>query len=364
MSTGVYIHVPFCKRKCLYCDFVSCSKDNHSEYFDFLLKEADMYKNILSVESIDSIFIGGGTPSYVDGKYISGILEKFNPETDAEITIEANPGTLTKEKLKIYKNAGINRISIGLQSANDDELKALGRIHTFDEFLNSYEMATATGFSNINIDLMFGIPNQTLVSFSKTLDEVYKLNPTHISCYSLIIEEGTPFYNMELSLPSEEEEREMYKLICENEKGYERYEISNFAKKGYECKHNIKYWTFQDFIGLGLNAYSFYKGKRYSNYDSFESYFNAINNNRLPISFEENETEEELVKDYIITAMRMSKGISYEDFKKRFSFDFYEAYKNIIEKFISSGHIIKTDNGIAFSDKGFEVSNSILTEFL
>lgn len=364
MSIGIYVHVPFCKRKCLYCDFASYASGSHKQYFRFLLKEADMYKDILSVQKADSIFIGGGTPSFVKAEYISEVLERLNPSENAEITIEANPGTLTSEKLRIYKESGINRISLGLQSADNGELKALGRIHSFEDFLKSYDMVTAAGFSNINIDIMFGIPNQTVESFLKTLDAVYSLKPAHISCYSLIIEEGTPFYDMKLSLPSEEEEREMYRLICENTKGYGRYEISNFAKKGYECKHNMKYWQFEDFIGIGLGAHSFFKGERFNNFSDFDNYFSSLENGGFPIEYSERESEEELIKDYIITAMRTVKGISYEKFSKRFSSDFYKRYEKLIEDFFASGHIRKTESGIAFTDKGFEVSNYILSEFI
>lgn len=356
--------MPFCKRKCLYCDFASFTCNNHDKYFKALLKEADMYDDILSVEKIDSIFFGGGTPSLVSEKYICEVIERLNPEKNAEITVEANPGTLTPEKLKAYIKSGVNRLSIGLQSANDNELKALGRIHDFKEFLTSYESAVGAGFSNINIDIMFGIPEQTVESFSKTLDEIFKINPTHISCYSLIVEEGTPFYDMELNLPSEEDERKMYKMMVNNNKGYERYEISNFSKKGFECKHNLKYWRFGEFLGLGLNAYSFFRNVRYSNFSDFENYFNAINSGKKPVSEIENESKEELIKDYVITAFRLTDGVIFSDFAKRFGENFEEKYEKQIEKFIRTNYIKRTPYGVSFTDKGFEVSNYILSEFI
>jgi len=364
MNTGIYIHIPFCRKKCLYCDFASYVCDNHSEYFKCLMKEADMYKDILSANNADSIFIGGGTPSSVNEKYITGILEKIKRTEDCEITLEANPGTLTREKLKAYRDAGINRLSIGLQSANDNELLKLGRIHKFDDFLRSYELAVSEGFGNINIDIMFGIPDQTVESFEKTLNNVYSLSPTHISCYSLIIEEGTPFFNMKLNLPDEEEERNMYSMIVSNNRGYKRYEISNFAKKGYECRHNIKYWRFRDFLGIGAGAYSFFNGERFSNFSDLGSYISALEKDELPVCERERETRDELIKDYIITGLRMSDGIEYSDFQNRFGLDFAEKYSCVTEKFILSGHLRKTEKGIAFSDKGFEVSNYILSEMI
>lgn len=362
--TGVYIHIPFCARKCLYCDFVSFEKGNIRGYFDALKREIELYKDILSVEKTDSIFIGGGTPSFVPAEFIAETLSLFNPEQNAEITIEANPGTLDENKLKIYKESGINRISLGLQSANDSELKSLGRIHSFDEFLKSYAMAVKAGFSNINIDLMFGIPGQTAETFSETLERVYELKPTHISAYSLIIEEGTPFYDMKLSLPSEDEEREMYNMILNNGKGYERYEISNFALPGYECRHNLKYWRFEPFLGFGLNASSFYNRERYANYPDFESYAKAVSAEKKPVAFCEKESYEELMKDYIITSMRLSEGIDEKAFETEFKISFEEKYGKITGYFIKNGFIKRTEKGIAFTDKGFEVSNSILEKYL
>lgn len=364
MSKGVYIHVPFCLKKCLYCDFVSYVCDEHSRYFDCLMKEADMYEDVLSVDKADSIFIGGGTPTSVKEKYITGILNKIKRQENCEITIEANPGTVTYEKLKAYRDSGINRISIGLQSANDDELKKLGRIHNYNEFLYAYEKAVDVGFSNINVDIMFGIPGQSVESFRNTLSKVTELSPSHISCYSLIVEEGTPFYDMELDLPDEESERKMYSLMLNNSCGYERYEISNFCKKGYECRHNIKYWQFEDFIGLGAGAYSFINGERFSNHSNLHDYIRNIEKGELPVAEREKESREELIKDYIITALRMTKGISFSDFFEKFGKSFEDTYTELINKYTGTGHFIKGDNSLSFSDKGFEVSNYILSDFI
>ncbi len=364
MNLGLYIHIPFCVQKCRYCDFVSFENGNQDIYFDALFKETEMYKKFIQSRKTDTIFIGGGTPSAVNPCYIQKLLDILNPDSDCEITIETNPKTLTEEKLKIYKESGINRISIGMQSANDNELLYLGRIHNFDDFKKSYEMILNAGFKNINIDTMFGIPMQNLKSFENTLNEVLNLSPTHISSYSLIVEEGTPFYKMELPLPSESEEREMYVMLKEKLKDYERYEISNFAKKGYECKHNLKYWTMEDYLGLGLNSHSFVNNIRFSNTSSLEEYINLTRSEKKPVILSEKEDDLELLKDTIITGLRLSEGINIKKINKKFGIDFYEKYKRIIEKYIDGGFLeIKKEN-LCFTDKGFSVSNYILSDFI
>ena len=364
MKTGVYIHIPFCLRKCLYCDFVSFESKNFDEYFSALKKEIGLYKKILSECEIDSIFIGGGTPSAVPESFITDILKEFEPERGAEITIEVNPKTVDLKKLLAYREAGINRISIGMQSANDNELKALGRIHNNDDFLNTFEAVRKAGFDNINVDIMFGIPGQTVSSFERTLGQVLDLDPTHISAYSLIIEENTPFYDMELDLPSEDAEREMYAAVLNNGCGYERYEISNFCHKGYECRHNLKYWRFLPFLGFGLSAYSFFGGIRYNNHKNMSDYIKALDKGEKPVAFFERESKTELMKDYIITGMRLGEGINFESFGKEFDVDFIKAYGETLSKYTAEGLIIKTDEGIRFSDKGFEISNYILKDFI
>ncbi|MDY2608003.1 MAG: radical SAM family heme chaperone HemW [Lachnospiraceae bacterium] len=289
MSAGIYIHIPFCKQKCLYCDFVSakgCDRDMEL-YEEALLKEIESTE---IDEPVDSVFFGGGTPSVYKVEYIEEILKiifrKYNIVKDkAEITIEVNPGTVDYDKLKRYRAAGINRISIGLQSADNEELKLLGRIHTYGKFVETYTEARRAGFNNINIDLMSAIPYQTVNSFMETLKKVVKLNPEHISAYSLIIEEGTPFYNKygengEFSdaIPSEETDREMYHMTKTflKENGYERYEISNYAKKGYECKHNIKYWSRDNYYGFGVAAASLVNNLRYSNISDGDKYIDIL----------------------------------------------------------------------------------------
>ena len=283
-SLGIYIHIPFCVKKCKYCDFLSgpAGADVQKKYVDQLIKEIEQYQSLLKESQTETLFFGGGTPSILPGEEMVRIMETIrkyaNLSEDAEISMEVNPGTVTKEKLLQWKAAGINRISFGLQSAKEEELKKLGRIHTFEQFLENYHLARECGFTNINVDLMSALPGQTVESWKQTMDQVIALNPEHISAYSLIIEEGTPFYDAyedhpEL-LPSEEEEREMYyeTRAFLASKGYERYEISNYAKKGYECRHNLSYWDRIDYLGLGLGAASLLGTVRKTNQTELSKY--------------------------------------------------------------------------------------------
>ena len=364
MNLGIYIHIPFCVKKCNYCDFVSFSNSDFSSYFEALEKEIDLYSDFLKERKIDSVFIGGGTPSCVPHNYISKTLSKIDISSDCEITIETNPKTLTFEKLKAYKDSGINRISIGMQSANDNELKILGRVHTFYDFLKSYELVINSGFTNINIDTMFGIPDQTFESFKNTLYEVKKLNPTHISSYSLIIEQNTPFYSMDLNLPDEETERRMFECLKEELSQYNRYEISNYAKEGYECRHNVKYWQMEDYLGLGLNSHSFICDTRFSNFSNMSDYISSLNNNKKPVAKTVKEDANELSKDYVITGLRMCKGINLDDYKDRFSKDFFKDNNSKIIKYIDMGFMELKEKNLFFTEKGFSVSNYILSDFI
>lgn len=272
---SIYVHIPFCKRKCNYCDFVSfggCDISLQKDYINALCKEIDAFSLIADEYKIVTVFIGGGTPSYIPAEYIGMILDRiretFIVDADCEITIEGNPDSLSKDKLILYRKYGINRLSIGLQSANDEMLKILGRVHNYDQFVAAYSRAREAGFTNINVDVMSGLPGESLESYVKTLAKVVAMQPEHISSYSLIIEDGTPLSeNNELLalLPSEEEDRKQYmrtKLLL-GQSGYERYEISNYAKKGYECKHNLVYWTGGEYLGVGLSAASYLKIKEY-----------------------------------------------------------------------------------------------------
>ncbi|MBQ4109326.1 MAG: radical SAM family heme chaperone HemW [Clostridia bacterium] len=367
-KTGIYIHIPFCVKKCAYCDFVSFDSVNcKREYFDALYKEISLRKMMLKNCECDTVFIGGGTPSSVDAEYISEILKMLPLSSFAEITLEANPGTLTEKKLEIYKKSGVNRISLGVQSLNDAELEKIGRIHSSDEVFKSVEMIKKLGFLNFNLDLMFGLPGQTLKSFENTLKSAVFLNPLHISAYSLIVEENTPIAKLsESEFPDEETEREMYNLAKKvlSENGYRQYEISNYAKEGMECRHNIKYWKLENYIGLGLNSHSFFENSRFFNTSDMKKYISMLENNELPLESYQAETPEELIKDYAITGFRLTEGIDINNVKKRLGIDFYNYFKPVLDKYISLHLIEKTDKGFRLSEKGIEVSNYILSDFV
>ncbi len=364
MNTGVYIHIPFCIKKCNYCDFASFVNCNFEEYFNCLEKEIEMYSDYFSARNIDTIFIGGGTPSFVDHKYIKRILKLFDYNSACEITIEANPKTLTPDKIKGYKSYGVNRISIGMQSANDNELMLLGRAHNYTDFLKTYDMVRRYGFNNVNIDIMFGIPEQTAESYMHTLNEIKRLNPEHVSSYSLIIEENTPFYSMDLNLPNEELERKMFCMTSDLLYNYKRYEISNYSKPGFECKHNIKYWKMQEFIGLGVNAYSYIGSWRFSNYDTLENYINAVKSNKKPVKEFSKESTKELYKDAVITGLRMCEGIDLYSIKEKYGIDLYDDKKHKINKYVSMGYMVCNEKKLSFTEDGFSVSNYILSELI
>lgn len=387
----LYIHIPFCVKKCAYCDFLSgpASTGRIDEYVQALAAEVHSYKNMAEKYEVSTIFLGGGTPSILSGeqtRFIMNVVnEVFTIRKEAEVTIEANPGTVTKEKLKEYKGAGINRISFGLQSANNDELRMLGRIHTFEQFLESYELARKEGFSNINVDLISAIPKQTPESWAMSLQRVIDLNPEHISAYSLIVEEGTPFALMygeggteEKELPSEEEERYMYQRTEEmlDKAGYCHYEISNYAKKGYECRHNIGYWERKEYLGLGLGASSFLKVKesdvspggtmdvRFNNTSIMEEYLaegdkpDAIRRNIEQLTIHEQ------MEEFIFLGLRKIEGISESDFCRQFGADIRECYGKNIEKVIERGLLQRDKGRLKLTEKGIDVSNYVFGEIL
>lgn len=435
MSAGIYIHIPFCKQKCLYCDFVSakgCDRDMEL-YEEALLKEIESTE---IDEPVDSVFLGGGTPSVYKVEYIEEILKiifrKYNIDKDiAEITIEVNPGTVDYDKLKRYRAVGINRISIGLQSADNEELKLLGRIHTYEKFVETYTEARRAGFNNINIDLMSAIPYQTVNSFMETLKKVVKLNPEHISAYSLIIEEGTPFYNkygengeLNDAIPSEETDREMYHMtkMFLKENGYERYEISNYSKKGYECKHNIKYWSRDNYYGFGVAAASLVNNLRYSNISDRDKYIdillrgksnrtnieriNYTNINQINVDGRSHTNinkirdeisevnKDEQIEEFMFLGLRKMEGISLKEFERLFGKTLREEYGEIPDRLISEGlceeviregskdvkDILKyVDKNISkeiccgikdneeyfrLTERGIDISNSVFVEFM
>lgn len=392
----LYIHIPFCIKKCLYCDFLSfrAERNRKEQYVEKLAEEIEaMGASLKGPEhnpgySVSSIFIGGGTPSILEPEQISRIFaalrSNFDIEDEIEITMEANPGTTEKKKLEHYKKEGINRLSLGLQSANDVELKVLGRIHTFREFLESYESARMAGFENINIDLMSALPGQTLYSYTETLETVVGLLPEHISAYSLIIEEDTAFYKQYGTftqetlfplLPDEDTEREMYHITKSllKENGYERYEISNYARKGRECSHNIGYWTGCDYLGIGLGAASYLKGERFSNerdikeylsYD-YKSFLNRMHHRERKML-----SEKEKMEEMMFLGLRLSKGVGEQEFFNRFGKSMDSMYRSVLLRLSKQGLLeqYKPSNAPSvywrLTEYGTDVSNCVMSEFL
>ena len=367
----IYIHIPFCIRKCDYCDFLSgpSGPKEQADYVQALLRE------IQAVEegegrSVSSIFIGGGTPSVLDERLLGDILReirnRFKMEEDAEITIEVNPGTANIGKLQAYREMGINRLSIGLQSPEDRELKILGRIHNYGQFLETYQEARIVGFDNINIDLMSAIPDQTYEGWVKNLRTVAELEPEHISAYSLIVEEGTPFAARKLNLPDEDTEYNMYEATAQilKEYGFEQYEISNYARKGRECRHNVGYWTRQDYLGFGLGASSLYGKERFANTADMKKY---LENSKNPEKIREKEpslTREDEMAEFMFLGLRMTKGISKADFQRCFGCTIESVYGEVLEKYESMELLLEKDGRIFLSREGIHVSNSIMAEFL
>lgn len=371
---GLYIHMPFCKAKCYYCDFISYANKEKliKEYVEALIKEM---KHInLSKYSIQTVYIGGGTPSLIDNESISKIMDNVRPfvADNAEITIEINPGTANKEKLKKYKEIGINRLSIGLQSADNELLSEIGRIHKYEDFLNVYNEARNIGFRNINVDLMLGLPNQDLKKLEESVKEVITLSPEHISIYSLILEENTKLYDMvmneELKLPDEAIERKMYwnvKKMLENE-GYIHYEISNFAKEGYKSRHNSDCWEQKEYIGIGVSSHSYLNNKRYSNSESVEEYIKNINNNDFDknITIHEEQTKEDKQKEYMILGLRKINGVNITKFKNKFGENPIFLYRQELNKLVQEELIEIYDNNIKLTDKGLDLANIVWEEFI
>lgn len=374
-NLGLYIHIPFCIKKCDYCDFYSLCHDERleEEYINALCshikKDAYLYKDY----SFDTVFFGGGTPSVLSiksfDKLVNCIKTNLTLTQGGEFTIEANPGTLNREKLECYKRNGVNRLSIGLQSTNDNDLCGLGRIHTLSEFEQGYYLARECGFDNISIDIMYGLPNQKLDDFKKTLDRVCEFNPEHISAYCLKIEENTPFGKKQdaLNLPNDDEEYEMYMALCEalNEKGWQQYEISNFAKENHRSRHNLKYWLSQEYIGFGPSSHSFFNGERYFYQRDIKKYIEGVCNGTPSRALESeiDETHISKMDEYVLLKLRLSDGISLSEFKNRFSKDFLCEYPNI-EKYVKSDHVSINGDIYSFTPKGFFVSNYILTDIL
>lgn len=377
MSGGMelYLHMPFCVRKCAYCDFLSFPSGAETQrmYAKRLMEDIDVMGKRYGEIPVETIFIGGGTPSMPDSGLIVEIMEHvrhaFHVADGAEISMEANPGTVTREKLTDYRKAGINRLSFGLQSANDRELKLLGRIHTWAEFLESFTLARECGFANLNIDLMSALPGQTCESWKETLSRVTDLDPEHISAYSLIIEEGTPFgerYGSEEGrklLPDEDSEREMYHETKRFLKdcGYERYEISNYAKPGRECRHNIGYWTGVPYLGLGLGASSYLDGCRFTVNPDMKQYLEE-----KPGMFADIEklTKKDMEEEFFYVGLRMTAGVSLSEFERRFGISAKEVYPGLMETFVKEKAARFEGDRFVLTDYGLDVSNYIMAQFL
>ena len=388
-NLGIYIHIPFCVKKCDYCDFISyCNKNNFTEAYIKKLKE-EITSNLNNNNNyiIKTIYIGGGTPSFIDSKYIVEILniikEKYNLE-NAEVTIEVNPGTVTENKLLDYKNVGINRLSIGLQETNNELLKQIGRIHTYEEFLKTYNLAKKIGFKNINVDLMIGLPNQNIANIKDSLQKIINLNPEHISVYSLILEEGTKLYKKyeekQIELPDEELERNMYWYVknkLENN-GYIHYKISNFAKPGYESKQ-------EEYIGFGVAAHSYINGARYSNTTNIEEYIRnvgalSVKNtkeeyqtapigqfkfiNYLYQTIHEVQTKEDMQKEYMLLGLRKIEGVSVQRFKNKFGENPIFLFRNELNKLVEEDLIMVDGDNIKLTNKGLDLANLVWEEFV
>lgn len=379
---GIYVHIPFCAKKCNYCDFYSLasSEDEKIAYIEALKSEIrEASKKVSDEYRVYTIYFGGGTPSIIKAYYIKEILEEirlgfrlYKDDFYPEITIECNPKTVDMEKLLMYKEAGINRISLGLQSANNDELKLLGRIHTFEDFLDSYDMVRKSGFTNVNIDLMSAIPNQKISIYERSLDELIKLNPEHISSYSLIIEEGTPFYKKYAEkapfvkdLPSEDEDRAMYELTLTRlaKAGYKRYEISNYAKEGYFSRHNTSYWERVPYLGFGVGASSLFEGERYDNVANLKEYIKNAGISDVRQNITKLSLKDEM-SEFMFLGLRLIDGISKQAFTKKFTFTVEEIFGDVVKKHINNELLIDYGDFLKLSDRGLDISNYVLSDFL
>lgn len=366
---GVYVHIPFCKRKCYYCDFISfCEKDELQEkYINTVIQEIEDFFNLNKNVKIKTIYIGGGTPSFIDGKYIEKIMNTFNKEGVVEATIEVNPGSASLEKLKKYKECGINRLSIGLQSTEDRLLKEIGRIHNYNDFLATYNLAREVGFDNINVDLMIGLPGQTIEDVKSSLNKVINLNPSHISVYSLIVEENTIIYNLieqnKIALPDEELERNMYWYVKNYLElgGYEHYEISNFAKNGKKSLHNLDCWNQKEYVGFGVSAHSYLNRKRFCNIGVLEEYIKDFKNTK---EVQEVQSFYETKQEYMLLGLRKIKGVCISDFKNKFGENPIFLFKNELNKLIEEGLLKITTNNIKLTNKGLNFANLVWEEFV
>lgn len=366
------MHIPFCLRKCRYCDFLSfpCGGEERKRYLDALGQEVANGSKIYAEGAVTSVYFGGGTPSLLSGREMGRLMAElrrhFTVREDAEITMEANPGTLTAHHLAGYREAGINRLSIGCQSVHDGELSTLGRIHRYEDFRESYRMAREAGFANINVDLMYGLPGQTAASWRQSLETVCGLAPEHISAYSLIVEEGTPFADMDLDLPDEDAERQMAADAVEvlADHGYARYEIANFARPGFACRHNIGYWDGTPYISFGLGASSYMAQTRWRNTRSMENY---LKNAASPACLRRDVeilTIESRMEEFMFLGLRMTAGVSKSEFAKRFGVSMNEVYGEKIEHFVREKLLTNSGDRVFLTGRGLDLANVVMAEFL
>lgn len=375
---GIYIHIPFCIKKCSYCDFLSgpADEDAREQYIQALIEELRAGSKEFAKRKVCSIFFGGGTPSVIKRlqtkRIMQAVSDYYEVDEEAEITTEANPGTLDEEKLCAYVEMGFNRISIGLQSIHSHELKALGRIHSCDDFLRGYEQARRAGFRNINVDLMSGIPDQSLQSWLETLKLVSSLRPEHISAYSLILEEGTSLYEeygagrLDGRLPDEDTEREMYHRTAQvlKKEGFIRYEISNYALPGYECRHNLLYWERGDYAGFGLGAASLIDNVRYKNTENMDAYLKAAATpSRIRIEKEQLVLKDRM-EEFMFLGLRKTEGVSEQDFNDNFGVSFESVYGNVVKRYAAQGLLARKKGRIYLTERGIDVSNIVMAEFL
>lgn len=385
----LYIHIPFCVKKCDYCDFLSgvYSDEVQARYVMSLLTEIEYYGHMLDHEEVSSIYIGGGTPSWLKERQMTAILnaayEHFRVWSDAEVTVECNPESIKGEKLLAYKRAGVGRISIGCQSANDDELKLLGRVHNFDDFLRGYDLVRKAGFDNVNIDIMTGLPYQNLNKLSNTVHEILALEPEHISAYSLMIEEGTPFYDKYQfdavkahagmpteALPSEEMAYGLYKYAINTitAAGYNRYEISNYAKPGYECMHNLGYWRRRPYLGVGLGAASLINEVRQTNVRDMQTYLKegeiGLSPNPGFVATREELSRNDSIAEFMFLGLRTIRGVSRSAFEQNFGIPMFKVYGELIQSLANQGLMSWQDDRVWLTDLGIDVSNQVLSKFL
>lgn len=388
----LYIHIPFCVKKCAYCDFLSAPAGEleQRKYVDALIKEIEFNQDEFSGYLVRTVFMGGGTPSVLKGEETARIFQalrgNFHVDENAEITMEVNPGTVTKEKIVQWKERGVNRLSMGLQSVNDEELRMLGRIHTYEQFLDTWRLVRAGGFDNVNIDLISAIPGQTAESWERTLRTAAELGPEHLSAYSLIVEEGTPFYDRYGKnsgntgnwppLPDEDTERRIYEDTARilKEYGFHRYEISNYARPGYECRHNLGYWERREYLGLGLGASSLIGNQRFHNTADMEKYLNVCKDmekgkeqfGRRTFLHEDMEelSEKDCMEEFMFLGLRKTAGVSCSEFRKLFGKNVEEVYGEPIRRFTEQGLLKGEGDMLRLTERGIDVSNYVFSEFL